>query len=107
MKGYHLVKNKNLMKNSGNKLHSYIVVRFLKAAVFWGGHLLQVIAYFDLSVKESSAYLKVMLVWGLPFINITCTKITLSNINFEIFSSFKANALKILFDVMPLKNMKY
>ena len=38
---------------------------------------------------------------------ITCNKITLSNINFEIFLLFKANALKILLDVMPLKSIKY
>ena len=38
---------------------------------------------------------------------ITCNKIALSNINFEIFLLFKANALKILLDVMPLKSIKY
>ena len=83
------------------------MVRFLKAAVFWGVHLLQGSAYFDLSLKESSAYLQVILVWDLPVISITCAKIALNDINFEIFLLFKASALKFVFDVMTLKNIKH
>ena len=104
LKGYHLVKNKNLMKNSTHKalkLHcghisqSYCNLRWALTAgqcLFWS----------DCERKqclfEGDACLRPA---------ITYNKIALSNINFEIFLLFKANALKIFLDVMPSKNIKY